>query len=94
MRARHGKLDVAHALSSHRRLGHLNPAPFAYHALVSYFSVLAAVALKVLFRAKNAFVKKAVFFRPLRAVIDGFGLGHLSVGPRQNIVWRSKLYSQ
>ena len=77
---RHGgrQLDEAHAVPAHTALGHLHTAALADDAAVTHPLVLTAVALPVLGRAKDLFAEQAVHFRLERAVVDGFGLGHLA----------------
>ena len=81
----HGQTDMTHALASHLRARDLHAALVTDNAFVTDALVFAAVALPVLHRAENFLVKKTVFLRPLGAVIDGFRLGHFSVGPLQNL---------
>src|SRR5947209_2719246 len=77
---------MAHALAADAAVRHLDAAAVADHALVLHAAVLAAGAFPVLFGAKNAFAEQAVFFRPVRAVVDRLGLFHLAERPRTNVV--------
>ena len=81
VRYRRCQLDVAHALAADLGLGDLNAALVADLALEADLLVLAAVALPVLGRAKDALAEQAVAFRLERAVVDGFGLFNFTVGP-------------
>ena len=82
MRTRDSKLNMSHSLAPNRRTCYLNSAPVAYYAFVANLTVFSAIAFVVLFRTKDALVKKSVFFRPLRSVIDSFGLSNLPKRPR------------
>jgi hypothetical protein len=61
-------------------------ALFADDALVLHALVLAAKALVVLDRPEDARAEQAVTLRLERAVVDGFRLLDLAVGPRQNLL--------
>src|SRR5262249_25459449 len=58
----------------------------ADHALVFHPAVLAAGALPVLLRPEDAFAEQAVFFGPVRAVVDGLRLLDLAEAPRADVV--------
>ena len=81
MAHRSGQLDVAHALTADLGLGDLDAAAVADLALVADALILAAVALPVLGRSKNALAVQAVTLRLQGAVVDGFGLFDLAVAP-------------
>ena len=70
VRDRRRKLDVAHALTAHALQRHLHAALFADDVLVLHPLVLAAQALVVLDRTKDARAEEPVTFRLERAVID------------------------
>src|SRR5690606_37138229 len=78
--------NVAHALTADARVRHFHAAAVADHALVLHAAVLAASALPVLFRAKDAFAEQTVFFRPVRAVVDRLGLLHFAERPTADVV--------
>ena len=63
------KLDMAHALTANARQRHFDAALFADDALVLHALVLAAQALIVLDRAKDAGADQAVAFRLERTVV-------------------------
>ena len=88
MRNRTSKLDMTHPIATDRTLRDLNPATVANNPLIANPFVFSAVALIILLRSENTLAEKTVLFRPLRAVIDGFGLGYFAVGPSQNVVGR------
>src|SRR6185437_1331087 len=73
-----GELDVAHALAAHLAEGHFDAAPVADHAAIADALVLAAMAFPVLDRTEDALAEQAVLLRLERAIVDGFGLGHLA----------------
>src|SRR5215210_6397405 len=76
---------MAHALAPHAAERHLDRALLADDALVLHPLVLAAQALVVLDRPEDARAEQAVTLRLERAVIDGFRLFDLAVGPRQDL---------
>ena len=80
----HGQFDVAHAFAAHAGERHLDAAAVADDAAVFDALVFAARAFPVLDRAENAFAEQAAFFRLERAVIDGFGVFDLPLGPGTN----------
>ena len=81
-----GQLNVAHALTTNLCLGDLDTAAIADLALVADALVLAAVALPVLGRSKNALAVQAVTLRLQGAVVDGFGLFDLAVAPSADLL--------
>src|ERR1700735_54406 len=83
-----GQLDVAHALAPDARQRHFDRALFADDALVLHPLVLAAQALVILDRPEDARAEQAVALRLEGAVVDGFRLLDLAVGPRQNLLRR------
>ena len=85
-----GQLNVAHALTANLCLGDLNTAAIADLALVADALVLAAVALPVLGRSKNALAVQAVALRLQGAVVDGFRLLDLAVAPVADLLRRSQ----
>ncbi len=76
-----GQLDVAHALAANARQRDFDAALFADDALVLHALVLAAQALVVLDRPEDTRAEQTVAFRLERAVVDGFRLFDLTVGP-------------
>ena len=85
---RSGQLDVTHPFPAHLGTGDFYAAAVADLALVANFFILPAVALPVLGRAKDALTEQAVPFRLEGAVVDGFRLQNLAIGPFPNGVWR------
>ena len=78
---RSGQLNVTHTLTANLGLGDLDAAAITHLALVTDALILAAVALPVLGRSKNALAVQAVALRLQGAVVDGFGLFDLAVAP-------------
>ena len=90
MADRRGQLDVAHALAAHPGRRHLHTALLADDALVANPLVFAAVALIVFGGTKDALAEQAVPLGPQRAVVDGFGLQNLTVGPLEDLFGRGQ----
>ena len=76
-----GKFDVAHALTADTRLGDFDSAVFAGDASILEALVLAAGALVVLDRAKDAFAEETALFGLEGAVVDGLGALDFSLTP-------------
>src|SRR6187455_2064593 len=85
MRNRGRELDMAHALAPDARQRHLDRALLADDALVLHALVLAAQALVVLDRAKDARAEQTVALGLEGPVVDRFRLFDLAVGPGQNL---------
>ena len=83
---RRRQFDMPHPLAADARVGDLDAAAIADHALVFHAAILAAGAFPVLFRAEDAFAEQAVLFGPVGAVVDRFGLLHLAEGPAPDVV--------
>src|SRR4029078_9602360 len=81
VRDRRGQLDVAHALAAHARQRDLDAALLADDALVLHALVLAAQALVVLDRAKDARAEQAVALGLEGPVVDRLRLLDLAVRP-------------
>ena len=81
---------MSHALTAYLCTRHLDAAAGADDPLVADALVLAAVALPVARRAKDAFAEKAVTLRLQGAVVDGLRLLYFTVRPRTNLIGRSK----
>jgi hypothetical protein len=79
---------MPHAVAAHAAFGHFHAATIANDPLIADPLVFAAITFVIAFRPENPFAKQAVFLRPLGAVIDGFGLGDLAVGPRNDFLRR------
>jgi hypothetical protein len=82
---RRGQLDVAHALAANARQRDFDAALLADDALVLHALVLAAQALVVLDRAKDARAEQAVTLGLERTVVDGLRLLDLAERPGQNL---------
>src|SRR5262249_21895266 len=78
--------DVAHALAADARVGDLDAAAVADHALVLHAAVLAAGALPVLLRAEDALAEQAVLLGAVGAVVDRLWLLGLPEGPAADVV--------
>ena len=91
MRARRRQLDVAHALAAHLAHRHFHAALVADHAAVLHALVLAAQALPVRHRAKDARAEQAVALRLEGAVVDGLRLGDLAMRPAADLLRRASM---
>ena len=89
VRARHGQINVPHALATDASQRNLHPAAIAHHALVFNSLIFAAGAFPVLHRAEDALAKEAAFLRLEGAVVDGLGVFYLPLGPALDGVRRS-----
>ena len=78
---RHGQFDVAHALAAHAAEGHFHTAAVADDTLVLDALVFAAGALPVTGGPEDPLAEEAAFFRFEGAVVDGFRVLHLALGP-------------
>ena len=88
VRARRRQLDVAHALAAHLAHRHFHAALVADHAAVLHALVLAAQALPVGDRPKDARAEQAVALRLEGAVVDGLRLGDLAMRPAADLLRR------
>src|SRR4029077_16822785 len=86
MRNRRGQFDMAHALAPDPRQRHFDRALLADDALVLHALVLAAQALIVLDRTKNARAEQAVTLRLEGTIVDGLRLLELAERPGQNLL--------
>ena len=76
-----GKLDVAHPLAANLRQRHFDAALLADDAAELHALVLAAQALVVLDRAKDAGAEQTVALRLEGPIVDGLGLLDLAIRP-------------
>ena len=83
---RRGQLDVPHPLTTHLGASDLDAAALADDALEPDTLVLAAGALPVPGRPEDLLAEEPVLLRLEGAVVDGFRLLDLAVGPRANVV--------
>ncbi len=90
---RRGQLDVAHALAAHLAAGYLNAALVTDDTLVANSLVLAAVALEILGGPEYLLAEQTVLLRLQGAVVDGFRLGYLPIGPGTDLLRRSQRYA-
>ena len=81
MRDRRGEFDMAHALATNLGQGDLDAAFLADDAAILHPLVLAAQALVVLDRTENPGAEQPVPLRLEGAVVDGFRLPDLAIGP-------------
>ncbi len=91
MRNRAGELDMAHTLAPHLGQRHLNATFLADNAAELHALVLAAQALIVFDRAKDAGAEQPVPLRLEGAVVDGLGLLDLAIRPAADLLWRGHL---
>ena len=80
-----GEIDVSHALATDAGMGHLDATAVTDDVLVLDALVLSAGTFPVLFRSENSLAEESILFRTVGPVVDGLGLFHLSVGPREDI---------
>ncbi len=86
MRNRRSQLDMTHALAADNGASYFNATFFTNNSLVANAAVFAAITLVVTVWTKDALVEETALFRTLGAVVDGFRLGDLAVGPFENLV--------
>ncbi len=84
------QLDVAHALAAHLLFSHLHTTAVADDTLVTDTLVLAAMALEILDRTENLLTEQAIALGLVGAVVDGFGLEHLTARLLLDFLGRSK----
>ena len=85
---RGGQLDMAHAVAPDARQRHLDAALLTDDALVLHALVLAAQALIILDRPKDARAEQAVALGLEGPVVDGLGLLDLAVRPGEDLLRR------
>src|SRR5258708_1260404 len=90
MRTGRRQLNVSQALAADIGERDFDAALVADYAPMLHALVLAAEALPVGDRAKDASAKEAVALRFEGAVIDGFGLGYFTVRPATDFLRRSQ----
>src|SRR5664279_4575741 len=83
---RRGQFDVPHPLAADLGASDLDAAALADDALEPDPLVLAAGALPVAGRAEDLLAEEPVLLRLEGAVVDGFRLLDLAVGPRTDVV--------
>ena len=80
------QFDMAHALAAHLGQRHFHAAFFANDAAELHPLILAAKALIILDRAKDPRAEKPIPLRLEGAVIDGFRLLDLAIGPGADLL--------
>ena len=80
-----GELDVPHPLAAHLCAGDLDAAAFTDNAAETDALVLAAVALPVPGRPKDALVEEAILLRFQGPVVDRFRLLYLAERPGSDL---------
>ena len=85
---RRGQFDVAHPLTADLLQRDFHTAFFADNAAIFHALVFAAQAFVILDRAKDTGAEQAVTLGLERAVVDGFRLFDLAIGPRQDALGR------
>ena len=84
------EVDVAHALAAHDGARNFHATFLTNDAAETDATVLTAVTFVILFGSEYALVEEAVFFRALRAVVDGLGLGDFAEAPFEHTVRRGE----
>src|SRR5262249_26636030 len=87
---RRGELDVAHALTAHLGLGHLDAALVADDAAMLHPLELPAEALPVRHRTEDLRAEQTVPLRFEGPVVDRLRLGDLAVRPRPDLLGRGE----
>ena len=77
---------MAHALSTNRGLGDLNATALTDDSLEAHALVLATRTLPVTTGAEDLLSEETILLRLQGAVVDGFGLLHLTVGPATDVL--------
>ena len=90
VRARRSQLDVAQAFTANLGDGDFDAALVADDAAVLHALVLAAEALPVGDRAKDAGAEESVALRLEGAVVDGFRLGDFAMRPAADFFRRGE----
>src|SRR5436190_2361036 len=90
MRARRCQLDMAEALTADFRQRDFHAALIADHPAVLHALVLAAEALPVGDRPKNAGAEQAVAFRLEGAIVDRLRFRHLAMRPAPDFLRRGQ----
>ena len=90
VRYRRCQFDMTHALTAHFRAGNFYATAFTHLAFVADAFVATAMALPVFGRPENLLAEQAVPFRFEGAIVDGFRLQHLAVGPAANLLRRGQ----
>jgi hypothetical protein len=89
---RYGQFNVAHTFPADLGLGNLNTTSVTNDSTIADALIFTAMTFPVLDWPKNPFTEKAISFGLKRSIVDGFGLGYLSIGPTSNSLRRSQSY--
>ena len=81
---RNSKVNVAHALTTNPREGHLNTTTVTDGALVFDALVFSAGTFPVAGWSEDPLAEEPAFFRLECPVVDGFRIENLAIGPRPN----------
>src|SRR3954469_81748 len=92
MRNRCCKVDMAHAFAAYDSASDFHSTLFTDDAAETDAAVFTAVTFVIFFGTKNALVEEAVFFRALRAVVDGLRLGNFPLRPFQDALRRCEAH--
>ena len=85
---RHDELNVAATVATHFLLGNLYTATVADDALIANAFVLAAGTFIVSCGTEDALAEQTVALWLIRAIVDGLGLGDLTIRIFQDFLWR------
>ena len=85
MRHGNGKVDVPHPLAADDAARYFHAALLADHARVAHSFIFTTEALEVLGGSEDALTEEPIRFRALRAVVDGFRLGHFTAAPGEHV---------
>ena len=83
----YNKLDVTRTLTTNLLLCNLYTASVADDSLITDTLVLAAGALIVLGRTKNALAEETITLRLICSIINGFRLSNLTIRIFQDLLW-------
>ena len=83
----YNKLDVTRTLTTNLLLCNLYTASVADDSLITDTLVLAAGALIVLCRTKNALAEETITLRLICSIINGFRLSNLTIRIFQDLLW-------
>ena len=83
----YNKLDVTRTLTTNLLLSNLYTASVADDSLITDTLVLAAGALIVLGRTKNALAEETITLRLICSIINGFRLSNLTIRIFQDLLW-------
>jgi len=86
MHYRYHQFDMPHPFPADLLLCHFNTTAVANDTLITDTLILSAGALIILYRSEYPFTEKAIPFRFIRTVVDGFRFQYFSVAPFQDTV--------